>query len=167
MPEDKVPTSLVEKIMDRADKETAKELSNVETIVATLVTQLNTPPRVEDVNRLSIEIKSAIDGEVVRRLGTLEADLTCLTDNTIEMIKNVKSIMSKVKWIAGIIITSIGIAMGVISYVTNITEKTIQADTAVQIKAIEEKYEAEIAVRKEEFKKLMEEIQRLRPISSP
>lgn len=159
MTDDRVPTSIVEKIMDRADKETAKELSNVETIVATLVTQLNTPPRIEDVNRLSIDIKTAIDSEVVRRLGTIESDFSGLSER-------IDKFIARIKWVAGVVVIAVGIAVSVISYVTTITEKTIDAHTAIQIKQIEEKYEAESERRSDEFKKLIQEIQNLRNTSS-
>lgn len=160
--DNRVPTSIVERIMDSADKATAKELSNLESAVAQLVMNLNTPPRIEDVNRLVEGLKDVVENEVEVKLSSIETKVGTLTTNSLVITEKVDTFLSRIKWVAGVIVVTISIAVAVISYVTSITEKSMSANTAVQIKAIEEKYETEKQQREEEFKKLLEEIRKMK-----
>lgn len=158
----KVPTSIVERIIDAADKATAKELSNLESVVAKLVINLNTPPRIEDINRLVEDIKVLIENEVKNRLGTIDSDITTLTKECNGLTNKMTTFLSKAKWIAGIVIVAVSISSSVISYVTKITEKSVNANTTVKIKQIEEKHEKEVQQRNKEFEKILKEIKKLK-----
>jgi len=157
-----VPISLLETIMDKSDKALAKELTDLETAVTSLINNINKPPRVEDVNRIVESVKSSVGNSITDQIKNVDDTVVSIEIKLKELDLKVESFLSKIKWIAGIIIVVVGIAISVISYVNNITEKTITANTNIRMEEIKARFEKDKQQRDEEFKKIMDEIRKVR-----
>lgn len=167
---DKIPSQLVERLLDRSDQAFAKELSDLENIIATLVTQLSNPPRREDIDRSVKEVHKLVEESCNKKLVDISNDLNTVCTSEKDIALKIDGFIYKIKWVAGVITVLVGISIAVITYVTTITEKSIDANVAVKIKEIEEKYEEASKQRQEEFKRIIEEIKQLRspvPTNTP
>jgi predicted transcriptional regulator len=93
-----VPSDIVKSIMDMTDKSTAKELSSVEAAVTSLITKLNTPPRIEDIDREIEEVKEMTD-----KIPAIGKDVDELKRGTVQIPIIANSIDDVVRKVGGII----------------------------------------------------------------
>ena len=159
--DDKVPARLVDRLLDQSNetaKNTAKELSNLENIVATLVTNISTSPNTADVHKIVESMHTIIENEAEVKLEGISTSVKDLTKELKLFTKTISESQSKIKWIAGIVIVVVGLAGLGVTYLTGVSEKTIKANTSVQILELDKKYEAQILQRDKEFNRLLKKI---------
>jgi hypothetical protein len=137
---DFVPSDIVKQMMDISDKATAKELSDLEGAVTSLITKIGATPTIADIHKIVVDIQCAV---------------TDMGKSVGEMSKKHTEFYDRLKWLWGIVIIVVGIAVGFVGYATTIHKSKIELESNQKIEELKQQQD-------KVFKALLEEIKNLK-----
>jgi hypothetical protein len=137
---DFVPSDIVKQMMDISDKATAKELSDLEGAVTSLITKIGATPTIADIHKIVVDIQCAVT-DMGKSIG--------------EMSKKHTEFYDRLKWLWGIVIIVVGIAVGFVSYITTIHKSKLDLEAIQKIEILKQEQE-------KVFKALLDELKNLK-----